>query len=273
MTIDRTVPQMHLQVLAQLNGDPNKQPGTIGDPNKQPGTMNLRTLQTLGDMNNAIVAINGYYWGPEDEKGYWCSMPTFKCKEGTPTTPVFLDGLNVGPSPNDKEVLMGFTVDDSGIQAKRIPNNELFNPENRPYRQWMYGSEKTVMRDGVFDSSGTDDQPTKLSILGYSDRYIIFLISESDSLRKELASTLSAFGTTDAVLNDGGPSAELYIHGKPVIDPMGFSRKIAYGIGLVPGLPKGITVRVPGSTNAEEHRQELENAREQPPRHGLRPPN
>lgn len=222
VTIERTLRGYHLRLLA--------------DSTEKLDTLNLRDLRTLARDNQATVAINGYFWN--GDLGIQCEV--FACAKGTPKTTTFFDGVRrTLPSTSvDKEVLMGFTADNaSGIQARRILQDDLFNPENRPYRQWLYGAEKTVMADGVFVGQGgsTGFQ----SLLGYSPTHILFLTTSHAYSLEQLASTLAAFGVTDAVLNDGGSSAGIYIGGGvgKLEDPTGQARKIPYAIGLVAGLP------------------------------------
>jgi hypothetical protein len=227
ITIDRGLRNMHLKLLSVASDDSD--------------TLNLRSLKTHAEAAKAIVAINGYFWS--GDKGLDPCL-VLGCKTGKPDTTVFIDGVRrTIPKPGiDKEVLMGFAANaTAGIQARRILQEDLFSGENRPYRQWLYGSEKTVIGAGVFNAKEKEGDNDYQSITGYSKSQIILLITNKPYYLADLKDTLSAFGTTDAVRNDGGSSVTMYIGGNinRVVDPPRRSRRIAYGIGLVPGMGGG----------------------------------
>ncbi|GEM_PF-1761205 len=260
VTIDRSMTGVQLKILAESSDKPD--------------VFLLRQLKDLAKRENAIAAINGYYWGPFLSKGHYCYLPFINCTWGTPTTTVFVDGVQrTQHSGADPEVLMGFrNTDYSGLDVSYF--TDLGAPESLPFHQWMYGSGKSVfthlpkldpntkkpivdpntnqpiLETKCHDSppypvppwlptdpNNPPDAPWELSVLGYSDTQIIFLTSvDKIAISPQLCETLKNFQVVNSILNDNGASSALYTNGNVNVyqEPGGSGRYIAYGIGLVP---------------------------------------
>jgi hypothetical protein len=203
-------------------------------------------------MNDALVAVNGFEW--TGDEGFVCSWP-FSCT-GKPTTTVFINGerrTSHNPQEVSVEALMGFAADGvSGLQARRIPEEDLLESENLNYRSQLYRSSKALLKDGNYGACpGDGENPsTYQSVIAYSTTDVIFLVTEHAYTLADLCSTLSNFGATDAIRNDGRGSASLYLGAgkeRNFIHPWGLARSIAYGVGLVRVPPTTICDRLTDS--------------------------
>jgi hypothetical protein len=227
VTIDRTLPAAEMQILDDVS-------------NLDPYTVNLKTVEQLARDNHAIVAINGYNWS--GQKG----TPLDIHPHGTLTTTTYTVGEKVSDNVSGlAEVLLGFkSGGPRGLQPKRLTEAEFALPENLAYRQELYGSNTTVMRDGACQSD--DDYHFRLSVVGYSPTHIVLLSTAGgeEYFQQQLCPALASFGVTDAIRNDGGPSAAMYVggsvdaHVNPLTPPYffeyGTARRVAFAVGLVP---------------------------------------
>jgi Phosphodiester glycosidase/PKD domain len=222
VTISRSLPDYELRVLA--------------DPESQ-STFHLRELDDLAGNDDALVAINGYYW--EGDEGFVCGPGPLSC-EGTPKTSVFLNGeRRTSLSPDFfSETFLGFgRGGPRGIPISHMDGTEIDDPVNALFRESGYGAGLVVQHGFVTPPAG--DEKYRQSILGYSEDKVVMLVTDGDYSIAELASTFEAFDVQYALQNDGGRSARLVINGDVDEDlkanplPVG-DREIAYGIGLVP---------------------------------------
>lgn len=215
-----------------------------GLPDDPPGSVRLQRVKVLAQARNAVAAINGYNWdGPEGDTPLDLASLT--------TTTIFFENLLSNNNTDLDESLMGFARGGpSGLQTKRIPrplndDTEFNRPENLPFRYHLYGSNSSVLRDGVCQS---EDQRARWSVVGYSPSHIVFLstASEREYRMQEFCPTLhDNFGVTDAVRNDGGPSTSLFVGGpvNRLVNPLtgtieslifGDSRNVGFAVAVVP---------------------------------------
>lgn len=222
VTISRSLPDYELRVLA--------------DPMNQ-STFHMLELDDLAERDDALVALNGYYW--EGDEGFVCGPFPLSC-EGTPKTSVFLNGERRTSLSDEffSETFMGFGRGGPfGIPIKHMEGTEIDDPINDPYREFGYGAGLVVYQGFLMPPQ--NDQAYRQSILGYSENEIVMLVTDDDYKIADLGSTLEAFDVQWAVQNDGGRSARLVVRGDVDEDlkhnplPVG-DRQIAYGVGLVP---------------------------------------
>jgi len=220
--------------------------------------LTLRNLAVLATSSNAVVAINGYTWHGDDGRnplaeGY-----------GIPTTTTFRNGVQqsenaAGCCPRhpvegcpdrydtstcyDETWWMGFPANTTGrLEARLLDDQRQPLPANNPppeYRHALYGAHTAVVRNGQCTTSGSSGN---WSVVGYRSSHIVFLTTAEPYALKDLCPVLAEFGVTDAVLQDGGGAAQMFVKapgpGAIVPEPfLGRPRDIAYGIGLVPRPP------------------------------------
>ena len=251
VTIDRSLPGWRMHILAHPTNDPNDR--WDRNPNDPRPPLDLKSVETLSKENYALVAINGYFWAGDE--GY-CNRPDFWNCPSNPTgvadTTVKMWGEDIGKRIVP-EAMMGF----SGLEAQIMRRNgfddgstddESALPENSRYLHTLYGSERSIFdRDGSCKPSAPDEVPNFLSAVGYTYSRIILVTTQVPRRAEDLCEIFNNFYAAVAVLNDGGPSAELYVGGSvnrfinPSILP--HDRKVAYAIGLVPVGAQGNTMR------------------------------
>jgi len=220
--------------------------------------LTLRNLATLATSSSAVVAINGYTWHGDDGRsplgdGY-----------GIPTTTTFRNGVQQSenasgccprhpvagcPDRYDTNTCyleswwMGFPANTTGrLEATLLDDVPQPLPASNPppeHRHALYGAHTAIVRNGQCTTSGSSGN---WSVVGYKSSHIFFLTTAQEYALKDLCPVLAAFGVTDAVVQDGGSAAQMFVQapgpGPIVPEPIGiWPRNIAYGIGLVPRPP------------------------------------
>jgi hypothetical protein len=215
VTVNRSMPGLQIRLLRKPIGSGAK--------------VHLETVPNLARRENAIVAINGYRWDgrPVIDNGYG------RLGKGTPITTTYIDNQKKTRNRSGKEILMGFDTRHTGAQAKLIEPNELGRPENKVFRETLYGSNSSVLKGG--QCRNISDELSYKSIVGYSRSHIVFLVSTKEYRQGQLCGTLKAFGVVDAIINDNGPSAGLHVRGglNKTVQPSSPMRKVAYAVGVV----------------------------------------
>ncbi len=199
--------------------------------------LTLTPIETLAKNGGAVVAVNGFTWN--GGSGY-ANIPGSSV--GTPTTDVFIDSKQIyqfaAPVTLAGERLMGFTQNNDNIlDAKMINGPDIGNASNAPYLHMMYGSTTAVMRNSTCFSPASNFDAGYYSVVGYSDKQILFFTFGASLGVNDICSVLSKFSTTDAVRQDGSGAATMYVQGVGRIDParslIQGARSVAYGIGFV----------------------------------------
>jgi hypothetical protein len=234
ITVDRSLPATEIQLIADRRS---------GDP---AGTVRLKRVRDLAIGIDALAAVNGFTWhGPP----FGTQLEVGKPARPESTTFLFDEQLTSNSLPAN-EALMGFVRGGpEGIQAKHIEHplgddTEFNRAVNLPYRYQMYGSTSSVLIGGMCQETGT--QTDHWSVVGYSPTSVVLLATATgkEYLHQEFCPTLKAFRVTDAIRNDGGPSASMYVGGPldKLVNPLsgfmdtslyGDSRNVAYGLGIV----------------------------------------
>ncbi len=215
--------------------------------NEANGSFTTQRIQTLARPQSAVIAINGYNFStttgtyiPGTNMNIYEPAYIKPTDGALPITSLVMNGVikNRIPGGNTSEVIMAFdNAKDGKISISRIlKENFDFNSN------WAFGSRTTVLRGGFCLRLG-EDYKDQVSAIGYSTEKIVFLSSTHSDKGKLniIASLCNAFtdeGITDAVLLDGGGSAQLVVDNdlkNPNSDYLKYdnARHVAYGIGLV----------------------------------------
>jgi len=156
------------------------------------------------------------------------------------------------------ETLMGFASEMGEIVPTHIRRQEIYNQSfargiAHRYEN-LYGSNSSVMIDG--ECVDGDTEIANWSIVGYSEEQIFFVITNEPYNARTVCEEVlhvdqgkDRFGVVEAVLQDGGASAGMFLGGKmphtinppgswlsnprDVWDNLNYDRHIAYAIGLV----------------------------------------
>jgi exopolysaccharide biosynthesis protein len=218
------------------------------------GSFRTQQIEVLANTHKppAVVAINGYNFrfdtSEQETTGY--TQPT----EGAHPITTLIMNKSIKNSISGSEVIMAFDNDQASNGL--IPISRILKLQSSDFNanehQWAFGSGSTILENGTCKYPGgwSDctakrggicwDEP--VSALGYSGETVVFLSSDHNGSQidtfKPLCDALTNEGITDAVLLDGGGSAQLVANGvlvnpNPEYSSTGNARYVAYGIGLV----------------------------------------
>ncbi len=210
----------------------------------------------------ALVAVNGSFFNRSILGHELPSRVPQGLEEGEGAIPlysVYLNGNMRVPPEHDREWIMGFAAGGPRIDLKMFRASERVRPENQPYLHYAIGSGWCVLQGGRNDDPTMNcpvriDEDRGRSSIGYGPDRVVIISSHQEltsgqrgAQPGDLAPVFRAFGVTDAIVLDGGSSAQLYVQGLgapggPVnpIPPLSLGRVlrgarfVANAVGLVP---------------------------------------
>jgi len=187
-----------------------------------------------GGQARAVVAVNGNYWRGEGRFG----SPGFSDNEvAIPNQSVILEGNERVHPSGDNEWMMGFAPAGSRLDLRMFRAGERNRPQNSRYLHYALGSVGCVF-EGARLCDDNLDSPRARSAIGYNDTQVVILSSDHGvsfnrrgARHSDLAWFFRAFGVTDALVLDGGSSAQLYVRGAgvPSSESLGAPDSLLYG--------------------------------------------
>lgn len=210
----------------------------------------------------ALVAVNGSFFNRSVLGHELPSRVPQGLEEGEGAIPlysVYLNGNMRVPPEHDREWIMGFAAGGPRLDLKMFRASERDRPENQPYLHYAIGSGWCVLQGNRNDNPTMNcpvriDEDRPRSSIGYGPDRVVIISSHQEltsgqrgAQPGDLAPVFRSFGVTDAIVLDGGSSAQLYVQGvgapgSPVnpVPPLGLGRAlrgarfVANAVGLVP---------------------------------------